>query len=162
MKFLQENKIKKTILVISDLHLGAGLIVNLTPDRQGVIPDNLVAAAKEYGIEIKRQFSNPIALSNAKDPVQTFHFNEPKTINQVVTMEDLQAGQKISEYIIEAQVDGIWKIIVEGNTIGHKRIDQFEPVTANAIRFSVSGSLVKPAVMRSIAIFNYSGLSVKK
>ena len=28
MKFLQENKIKKTILVISDLHLGAGLIVN--------------------------------------------------------------------------------------------------------------------------------------
>ena len=28
MKFLQENKIKKTILVISDLHLGAGMIVN--------------------------------------------------------------------------------------------------------------------------------------
>lgn len=28
MKFLQESKIKKTILVISDLHLGAGLIVN--------------------------------------------------------------------------------------------------------------------------------------
>ena len=28
MKFLQKNEIKKTILVISDLHLGAGLIVN--------------------------------------------------------------------------------------------------------------------------------------
>lgn len=28
MKFLQRNNIKKTILVISDLHLGAGLIVN--------------------------------------------------------------------------------------------------------------------------------------
>ncbi len=28
MKFLQKNNIKKTILVISDLHLGAGLIVN--------------------------------------------------------------------------------------------------------------------------------------
>jgi len=94
--------------------------------------------------------------------VQTIRFKEPKTINQVVTMEDLQAGQKISEYIIEAQVDGNWKTIVEGKTIGHKRIDQFEPVTASAIRFSVSGSLVKPAVMRSITIFNNSGLSVKK
>ncbi len=133
---------------------GAGLIVNLTPDRHGIIPDNLVTAAKEYGMEIKRQFSNPIALSNSKDPVQTFRFTEPKTINQVVTMEDLQAGQKISAYIIEAQVDGNWKTIVEGKTIGHKKIDQFEPVTASAIRFSVSESLVKPAVMRSIAIFN--------
>ena len=141
---------------------GAGLIVNLTPDRQGIIPDNLVAAAKEYGMEIKRQFSNPIALSNAKDPLQTFRFKKPKTFNQVVTMEDLQAGQKISEYIIEAQVDGDWKTIVEGKTIGHKRIDQFVPVTASAIRFSVTSSIVKPAVMRSIAIFNNLGLSVKK
>ena len=137
---------------------GAGLIVNLTPDTTGLIPEDLVSAAKKYGMEIKRQFGNPIASSNAKDPVQTLQFKEPKTINQVVTMEDLQDGQKISEYTIEAQVDGQWKTIVKGKTIGHKRIDQFEPVTASAVRFSVTGSLVKTAVMRSIAVFNNSAL----
>jgi alpha-L-fucosidase len=141
---------------------GAGLIVNLTPDRQGVIPDNLVVAANEYGMEIKRQFSNPITSSNAKDPVQTFRFKEPTIINQVVTMEDLQTGQKISAYTIEAQVDGKWKTIVEGETIGHKRIDQFEQVTTSAVRISVTSSVVKPAVMRSITIFNNPVLAVKK
>lgn len=141
---------------------GAGLIVNLTPDRQGVIPDNLVTAANEYGREIKRQFNNPIASSNAKVPAQTFHFTEPKIINQVVTMESLKTGQKISAYTIEAQVEGKWKTIVEGKTIGHKRIDQFEPVTTSAIRFSVTGTVVKPAVMRSIAIFNNTFFAVKQ
>lgn len=135
---------------------GSGLIVNLTPDRSGLIPGDLVASAKKMGDEIKRRFNNPIAKSDAKDPVQTLRFNGLKTINQVLTMEDLHYGQKISEYTIEAEVDGQWKTIVEGKTIGHKRIDQFEPVTASAVRFSVIGSLIKPAVMRSIAVFNTS------
>jgi alpha-L-fucosidase len=133
---------------------GSGVIVNLTPDRRGLIPANLVAAAREMGNEIKRRFSNPIAASHSKSPVQTLKFDGLKTFDHVVTMEDLHAGQKISKYIIEAQVNGKWKTIVTGQTIGHKRIDQFAKVTATALRFTVTGSIVKPVIMRSIAVFN--------
>lgn len=133
---------------------GSGLIVNLTPDRRGLIPDDLVAAAKETGNEIKRRFSNPIAASHSKSPMQTLKFNGLKTFDHVVTMEDLHDGQKISKYTIEAQVDGKWKTIIAGQTIGHKRIDQFAKVSATALRFTVTSSIAQPAIMRSIAVFN--------
>ena len=133
---------------------GSGLIVNLTPDRRGLIPEDLVVAAKEMGNEITRRFSNPIAQSDLPDPEQVIKFNGPQTFDHVVLMEDLRDGQKISNYIIEAELDGKWKVIVKGQTVGHKRIDHFEPVTATTLRFTVSGSVAEPAVMRQIAVFN--------
>jgi len=135
---------------------GAGLIVNLTPDRRGLIPDDLVAAAKVMGDQINRRFSNPVALSESPDLKQVIRFKEPQTIDHVVLMEDLTQGQKIADYTIEAEIDGIWKTIVTGQTVGHKRIDQFAPVTATAIRFSVTKSVAENAVMRKIAAFKIS------
>ena len=71
-------------------------------------------------------------------------------------MEDLSDGQKIARYVIEAEVDGKWKVISEGQTIGHKRIEHFDPVTAAALRFTVTESLNENAEMRKIALFNTS------
>jgi len=133
---------------------GASLIINLTPDRRGLIPEDLAAAAKETGDEIKRRFSNPIAQSTTNDPVQTLKFDKSKTFDHIVTMEDLRDGQKIAKYTIEAQVAGEWKTIVQGQTIGHKRIDQFAPVTAAAVRFTCTESIAQPVVMRSLAVYN--------
>lgn len=138
---------------------GSGIIVNLTPDRSGLIPDDLVAAAREMGNEIRRRFSNPVFTSSSQEPVQVLQFNEPTTFDHIVTMEDLRDGQKIVKYTIEAQEDGQWKTIVEGHTVGHKRIDQFALVTTTALRFTVRQSLIQPAVMRSIAGYNVSGVT---
>jgi alpha-L-fucosidase len=137
---------------------GSGIIINLTPDRSGLIPTDLVTAAKETGDEIKRRFGHPIAISISKAPVQTINFVGSKTFNHVITMEDLRTGQKISNYIIEAKINGRWNQIVTGETIGHKRIDQFPKVTATALRFKVTGAASQPVVIRSIAIFKVSDL----
>ncbi len=135
---------------------GAGLIVNLTPDRRGLIPEDLVNAAKKMGDEISRQFGNPIALSELEDKVQVLKFGGMQTIDHVVLMEDLTQGQKIAEYSLEAKVNGSWINIVTGQTVGHKRIDQFAPVTATALRFSVTKSVAENAVMRKIEVFKKS------
>lgn len=133
---------------------GSGLIVNLTPDRRGIIPENLVAAAEKFGEQIKETFRHPIAVSNSDKPTQIVQLDSPVSFNQVVMMEDLHAGQKIEKYIIEAFVNGRWQKIVDGQTIGHKKIDVFSPVKATAVRFIVTESLIQPAVMRSIALYN--------
>jgi alpha-L-fucosidase len=135
---------------------GAGLIVNLTPDRRGLIPDDLVAAAKEMGDEISRLFGHPVVQSESKEKEQVIHFEGPQTIDHVVLMEDLTDGQKIAGYLLEAEVNGRWKTVVTGQTIGHKRIDQFEPVTATALRFSVIKQVAENAAMRKIAVFTNS------
>lgn len=133
---------------------GSGLIVNLTPDKSGRIPEDLVAAAKTFGDEIKRRFGTPVIESGAKETAQVLKFNRPTTFDHVVTMEELRDGQKIASYRIEALVDNQWKTIVEGKTIGHKRIDRFDPVTASELRFTVTRSVAPDPVMRNIAVFN--------
>jgi alpha-L-fucosidase len=133
---------------------GAGVIVNLTPDRRGLIPEDLVASAKEFGDEIYRRFSDPIAVTKGRKDVLTLRFPSPRTFDHVVTMEGLTDGQKIANYKIDARVDGQWKMIVEGQTIGHKRIDQLNPILATAIRFTVTDALAQPVEIRSFSAYD--------
>jgi alpha-L-fucosidase len=133
---------------------GSGVIVNLTPDRRGLIPDDLVVSAKEFGDEIHRRFSSPIGIAKGRGDVLVLRFSSPRSFDSIVTMEDLTAGQKIAKYRIEARVIDQWKVIAEGQTIGHKRIDQFEPITATAIRFTVTDALAKSVAIRSLTAYD--------
>lgn len=131
---------------------GASLIINFAPDRRGLVEDQVVEAAINFGKEIKRRFSDPILTSDSKESKQVIRFETPTTISHVVTMEDISEGQRISAYTIEAKVDGKWQTIVNGQTIGHKRIDHFEDITTTAIRFKVTDAVAKPK-MRRISVF---------
>ncbi len=133
---------------------GASLIVNFAPDRRGLVEEQVVEAAVAFGDEIRRRFDNPVAVSCKTDAKQVLAFEGPLTFNHVVSMEDLANGQRIGAYTIEAEIDGRWQTLVSGQTIGHKRIDRFDPVTATALRFTVTGEVAKPAAMRSIEVFN--------
>ncbi|MDR1631866.1 MAG: hypothetical protein LBR97_03130 [Dysgonamonadaceae bacterium] len=133
---------------------GASFIVNFAPDRRGLVEEQVVEAAKAFGAEIKRRFGEPVASSDLKDTSQLIRFDRPETFNHVVTMEELSDGQRISAYTVEAEINGQWKTVVNGQTIGHKRIDQFPQVTATALRFTVTGAVAKPAIMKNISIFN--------
>jgi alpha-L-fucosidase len=133
---------------------GASVIVNLTPDRRGLIPDDLVASAKQFGDEINRRFSHPVGETKGSGNTVTLRFGSPKVFDHIVTMETLTHGQKIAKYKIEALVNGQWKFVVEGQTVGHKRIDAVQPITASAIRFTCTESLVQPIGIRSFAAYN--------
>lgn len=133
---------------------GAGAIINLTPDTSGRIPDNLVAAATEMGDEIRRRFSRPVAQTHAKGAVATLRFGAPRRIDHLVTMEDVALGQKIARYRIEARVDGRWKTIAEGRTVGHKRIDRVAPLMVTALRFACTESLDPAVSIRSFAAYD--------
>jgi alpha-L-fucosidase len=132
---------------------GAGVIVNLTPDRSGLIPEDLVAAAKEMGDEIRRRFSNPAGETKGTGDVLTLQFTAPRKLDHAVIMEDLTDGQKIAQYEIQARIDGEWKTIAQGSTIGHKKIDRFEPVTTDAVRFRCTESIGTPVILRNFAVF---------
>ncbi len=132
---------------------GSLFIVNFAPDRQGLIEKNVVEAAKAFGDEIKRRFGHSIISSNSKEVFQTLKFKVPVEINHVILMEDLTKGQRISSYTIEAKENGQWKTIVKGLTIGHKRIDDFQIVKAEALRFKVNKVTKEPAIMRNISVY---------
>ncbi len=137
---------------------GAGVIINLTPDPSGRIPDNLVAGAKEIGDEIARRFSTPVREVKATGPVATLRFDAARRIDHLVAMENLIDGQKIAGYVIEAEIDGKWKSLVQGQTVGHKRIDRISPVTTAAVRFVCMEALETPVSLRSFAAYDTEAL----
>ncbi len=151
--------------------LGANTIINLPPNTRGLVPDDIAAAAKAFGDEIRKRFSDPIAELDKVTSGDTVEltWDKPTEINTVVTMENIANGQKVAKYTLEAFVDDKWQALKPMNrlvaqkpynsnpgyaTIGHKKIDRVKPVTTNRIRFRCLESVVGPVEIRSLAVFN--------
>jgi len=59
------------------------LILGVTPDTTGVIPEADTKRMKEFGDEIKRRFSNPIATKKGKGENIHLTFKKPTSINHL-------------------------------------------------------------------------------
>lgn len=67
----------------------------------------------------------------------------------VVCLEEAIAhGQTVERYRVEARVGGSWQAIARGTTIGHRKLDRFEPLVADQIRLIVERSLDVPRIAR--------------
>jgi alpha-L-fucosidase len=122
------------------------LIVGLTPDPDGLMPEPDVKRLKEWGDEIRRRFSVPIASTSGSGERITLNLQEKQKINHVVIQEEILYGECIREYIVEARVRGDWKVVCEGESIGHKRIQYFDDVECTKIRLTVQKSTAAPLV----------------
>ncbi|SIQ98358.1 hypothetical protein [Maribacter ulvicola] len=61
-------------------------------------------------------------------------FDMPTTINHIMIMEDIQYGELIRKYKVEGKVNGEWRILTEGESVEHKRIQKFDKVEVRGIR----------------------------
>ncbi len=127
---------------------GAVLLLNNTPDTSGLIPDADVKRSLQFGAEVKRRYGAAIADVSGRGREITVSPSAPSLIDAVVTMEDIAQGERIREYVIEAQVDGSWVEVARGSAIGHKKIDKFEPVRVSAVRLKTMRSVGEPLIKR--------------
>lgn len=122
------------------------LIMGLTPDPDGLMPEPDVQRLKEWGNEIKRRFSNPIAQISGEGKELELKLSGKKKINHIIIQEDIKNGERIRNYKIQALVKGKWQTIGDGSCVGHKRIQTFDPVTTNKIRLVVGESIAIPLI----------------
>lgn len=156
---------------------GAQLMLGIAPDNMGRVADVDVIRLKEFGEEVQRVYgqnlireksvlATPQALATDNNP-KTFwsapkdshsavievEFRNPVTFDRALTMEWLNDGQHVQEYAIEIEDHGVWKPVVEGHAIGHKKIDIFAPVTAKHVRLNLI-STSSEAHIREFQLFN--------
>lgn len=122
------------------------LIMGLTPDPNGLLPEPDVKRLKEWGDEIKKQFGNPLAATSGTGDKYILDLGKPTLINHLVLQEEIAKGERTREYTIEAFSDDKWTEIAGGELIGHKRIQKIEPITANKIRLNITKSQEKPLI----------------
>ncbi|MBN1768032.1 MAG: alpha-L-fucosidase [Prolixibacteraceae bacterium] len=83
----------------------------------------------------------------------TIDFDKPTLFNRFLAQEYIRLGQRVKEFTVEAFVDGNWKEITRGTTIGYKRILRFSAVEATKVRFNITASKSCP-VISNIGIYN--------
>ncbi len=133
---------------------GSVFLLNSTPDTTGLIPEGDVQRYKAFGAEINRRFKTPVAaISGKKGTVVTLPFPEKQKINHVVTMEDYREGERIRAYKIEGLVDGQWKKLCSGQSVGRKKIDYFPEVDVSEIRLIVNKYAATPLIRNFSAYY---------
>jgi alpha-L-fucosidase len=132
---------------------GCNLLLNSNPDRDGQIPEADMKRYVEFGAELKRRFSKSIAETQDKGNVVELILDKPTVIDHVITMEDIAHGEHVREYVVEAFANGEWKEICKGSSIGHKKIDKFDPVEVSNIRWRCMKSSAEP-IIRKLAVYN--------
>jgi alpha-L-fucosidase len=132
---------------------GANLLLNVTPDRTGLIPAADVTRLEEFGDEVRRRFGHAIAERAGSGAAVELRLNAPTAIDHVVLQEDTALGERVREYALEGRAGGAWLPLGSGTAIGQMRIQPVEPRTVEAIRLRVTRTAVQPPTIRRLAVF---------
>lgn len=130
---------------------GGNLLVNLTPDTTGRIPEAEVKRLKEFGDALKRHFGKPLATTDSlggwtEPGVLVLKLLQVSRVDHVVLEEDIARGQHVRAYAIDALVDGQWRQIAAGESIGRRRIEKLNPVMTQQLRLRITQSEGLPAI----------------
>lgn len=122
------------------------LIVGLTPDADGLLPGTDKKRLLEWGNEIRSRFSNPLAKTSGIGRKIELDLGGIKKVNHIILQEQIDQGERIREYNIQAFVDGEWQVVCNGQSVGHKRIQQFETVKCSKLRISIGKAIAEPII----------------
>ncbi|HPQ22618.1 MAG TPA: hypothetical protein PK147_12230, partial [Saprospiraceae bacterium] len=130
----------------------ATLIMGLTPDTSGLLPEVDVQRLQEWGAAIRAKYGTPLYETSGEGNVLEITFDQPTTIDRVVIQEDITAGERVEEYSLEVLHNKEWVEVERGLGIGHKRIVQFESFLGNGIRITSHKYPGTPNIVR-IAVY---------
>jgi alpha-L-fucosidase len=122
------------------------LILGLTPDPTGLMPEPDVKRLKEFGDEIKKRFSDPVATTEGNQ--LTIKLKSKEVINQVVVSEEIAQGERVREFVVEGKTVNGWQTLTRGQSIGHKYIATFDDIEVSAVRLVVHKSRLKPVIKK--------------
>lgn len=135
----------------------ATLILGITPDTRGLIPDADVERLRELGDAVGRLFGQPIGETAGAGEVLELPFAAAADFDLVVLQEDIRSGERVRGYELQVRDGGQWRPIAEGSCIGHKHIVRLDaPQHGDALRLVVERSQGTPRIRR-LAVYRAGG-----
>ena len=116
------------------------LILGLTPDPDGLMPEPDVERLKEWGDEIQKRFSNPIAGTSGHGDKLSLKLPKKQRVTEIVLKEDISKGERVRKFVLKGKTNKGWKTIFEGSCIGHKFIHQVSGGEFSALRLDIQES----------------------
>jgi len=137
---------------------GANFLINIGPDRHGLLPAPDAARLLEFGARLKARYGAPVRAFGAMErpaanewriqvpgfaPERGGGEGRPELVNRVVVMEDLTEGEAVEEFAVYAHLpaySGKRICLYRGGTIGHKAICVFPTVRTARISVEIAKS----------------------
>ncbi len=119
------------------------LILGLTPDRSGRLPEADAVRCREFGDWIEKTFGGrPLAETSGTGVELALELpaDARGPFTHIILQEDIRDGERVREYAVEAELDGAWRPIGGGTCIGHKRIEKIPLCEARKVRLRITRS----------------------
>ena len=130
---------------------GAQLLLNIPPDKDGLISELDYSRAKSFGDEIRRRFGTAIAQTSGNGKDVILSLPRPTLIDTVILEEDCSKGERVRVYRLEGRSHGQWMSLGNGSAIGHKRIQPVPPTEVDAVRLTATEYAAIPSIRRLAA-----------
>lgn len=178
----QDDKVKPLSTLVDTYIASVGnncaLLLNVPPDRRGLIREPDAARLRQLGQYLARTYGTNLAAgasvsadhetpdhpaSNVLDDdpdtywttpdwtdAATIEFRLPRAqrFNRVMLCEHIRTGQRIERCAIDAYLDGRWVEIAHGTTVGAKRLLRFNAIRTDRVRVRILDSRVRPTLSR--------------
>ncbi len=159
----------------------SSLLLNIPPNKDGLISNADVRALKKFGNELRREFPKNLVVNckaTASSQLDDEHkgdnilnengywqcavgdtqpeiiidFNEPVIADKIVLKENIATGQQIEEFDIYADNGNGFNKICSSTVIGAKRICRFKKQKINRIKIVITSYRVK-ATLNSVELY---------
>ncbi|MEW6193591.1 MAG: alpha-L-fucosidase [Bacteroidota bacterium] len=175
----------KSIKQLFDIYFGSVgrncvLLLNIPPDRNGLICQNDIDTIKALKNIIDKTFNRNLAegskvvvdedksevsyesffqennsLEDRENITLNFMLTAEVNFDVVLLQEDIMTGQRIEKFHLEYWNSKEWIKFTEGTTVGYKRLLRFNPVKTNKVRLTIEQSRANP-ILANFGLFKMS------
>ena len=114
---------------------GGNLLLNVPPDRRGLLHPNDVASLKAFGDLVRGTFREDLSKRTEA------------TFNVIRVRENIRLGQRVDAFEVDYWKDGDWHTCARATSIGACRLIRLaDPITTSKVRLRVTQSAAAPAI----------------
>ena len=122
------------------------LLLNIPPDRRGLIHEVDVQRIKELSDYIGKTFATNHVENGAQmwkaevGQSKEYNVKPGAMVNTFLIQEDIAQGQRVEDFLVEVYSNGAWQYATEGTTVGYKRLLRFSDCQPEKIRVTLRGA----------------------
>jgi len=153
----EENDKVETPAQLMELFLkstgrGASLLLNVPPDRRGLLHESDVASLKRFGGILRSTFATNFAAhakitTSSDGAAVTLDLHRPVSFNVIRLRENIRLGQRVEAFELDHWDSDVWKPFASGTSIGSCRLLRTRNhITSTSVRLRITKSPVSPAL----------------
>jgi alpha-L-fucosidase len=126
---------------------GGSMLLNVPPDRRGLLGDADLKSLREFGAMVTGTFAENLAAGAKMNSAFEYSLGREISFDVVRLRENISLGQRVYAFEVECKRGGAWVSVAKATSIGACRLLRLpERVQTNAVRLRITQAAAKPQV----------------